>query len=117
MPDVGDQIQVMGTKVDQPTRSGVVTDVRGRMVTVQWTTGDRSVFVPGPGTVTVLGHTSAKRTPVRKTARKSVAMATTRQPAKKVVTKATGRNAPVPKASKRAGAQQRTTVTKGADRR
>ena len=113
MPDVGDQIQVMGTKVDQPTRSGVVTDVRGRMVTVQWTTGDQSVFVPAPGTVTVLGRASAKRAPVRKkTPRKSVAKATTRQPAKKVVTKATGRNAPVPKASKRTSAQRRTTVTK-----
>jgi hypothetical protein len=117
VPDVGDQIQVMGTKVDQPTRSGVVTDVRGRMVTVQWTTGDQSVFVPAPGAVTVLGRASAKRAPVRKTPRKSVAKATTRQPAKKVVTKATGRNGPAPKASKRASAQGRTTVTKGADRR
>jgi hypothetical protein len=117
VPEVGDQIQVMGTKVDQPTRSGVVTDVRGRMVTVQWTTGDQSVFVPAPGTVTVLSRASAKRAPVRKTARKSVAKATARQPAKKVVAKVTGRNAPAPKAAKKATVQRRTTVTKDAARR
>ena len=54
VPEIGDQIEVMGTKVDQAPRIGVVTDVRGRMLTVRWATGDQTVFVPAPGTLTVL---------------------------------------------------------------
>ena len=70
MPEVGDQIQVMGTKVDQTTRNGLVTDVRGGMVTVQWATGEKSVFVPGPGALTVLGRAkTARKAPVRKRVR------------------------------------------------
>ena len=70
MPEVGDQIQVMGTKVDQTTRNGVVTDIRGGMVTVQWATGDKSVFVPGPGALTVLGRAkTARKAPARKAAK------------------------------------------------
>ena len=70
MPEIGDQIQVMGTKVDQTARDGVVTEVRGGMVTVQWATGDQSVFVPGPGALTVLGRAkTARKGPVRKAAK------------------------------------------------
>ena len=71
MPEVGDQIQVAGTKVDQVTRSGVVTDVLGRMITVQWATGDQSVFVPAPGTLTVLGR-AGHETPQNERQRESV---------------------------------------------
>jgi hypothetical protein len=61
MPEIGDQIEVMGTKVDQAPRSGVVTDVRGHMLTVRWATGDQTVFVPAPGTLTVLRRADATR--------------------------------------------------------
>jgi hypothetical protein len=47
--------------VDQAPRSGVVTDVRGRMLTVRWATGDQTVFVPAPGTLTVLRRADATR--------------------------------------------------------
>jgi hypothetical protein len=61
VPEVGDQVQVVGTKVEQAPRSGVVTDVRGRMITVQWATGNQTVFVPAPGTLTVLGRADVRR--------------------------------------------------------
>jgi hypothetical protein len=91
VPEVGDQIQVMGTKVDQTTRSGVVAEIRGGMVTVQWATGGKSVFVPGPGAVTVLGPAkTARKVPVRKPA-KTARKVPVRKPAK------TARKAPVRK--------------------
>ena len=62
MPEIGDQIEVMGTKVDQAPRSGVVTDVRGRMLTVRWATGDETVFVPASGTLTVARRAAPNRT-------------------------------------------------------
>jgi Domain of unknown function (DUF1918) len=96
VPEVGDQIQVMGTKVDQTTRNGVVTAIRGGMVTVQWATGDQSVFVPGPGALTVLGRAkTARKAPVRKTA-KTARKAPVRKTAK------TARKAPVRKTAKTA---------------
>jgi hypothetical protein len=48
-------------KVEQPTRNGVVTDVRDRMITVQWATGGQTAFVPAPGTLTVLGAADTRR--------------------------------------------------------
>ena len=119
MPEVGDQIHGVGSKGDQATRNGVVTDVRGRMVTVQWATGNQSVFVPAPGTLTVLGRADARRrrrnvsarasrsargaiparpsTTTKATARK----APVRKTAKKGVAKATARKAPVRKTAKK----------------
>jgi hypothetical protein len=107
VPEVGDQIEWVATKVDQGSRRGVVTAVRGRMITVRWASGDQSVLVPGPGTLTVLGRagtgplranlrpkatrgakaaTPARRStikkqkaPVRKTTKKEVATATAKQ--------------------------------------
>ncbi len=70
MPEIGDRIQVMGTKVDQATRDGVVTKVRGGMVTVEWATGDQSVFVPGPGALSLVGRAkAARKAPARKPAK------------------------------------------------
>ena len=136
MPEVGDQIEVLGTKVGQATRSGVVTDVRGRMITVQWATGDQSVFVPAPGTLTVLGRANtrprrttgsartskrARRTiPFRPSTTKkkaTVRKAPARKTTKKGVAKATARKAPARKTTKKSTARRRTTVTKKAARR
>ncbi len=96
MPEVGDQIQVVGTKVDQATRSGVVTDVRGRMVTVQWATGDQSVLVPAPGTVTVVGRADARRRRTNVSAR-AARSGRGAIPARPSTAKKTARKAPVPK--------------------
>jgi Domain of unknown function (DUF1918) len=104
VPEVGDQIQVAGTKVDQATRSGVVTDVRGRMITVQWATGDQSVFVPAPGTLTVLGRadTRPRRTTGRARASRSARGAI---PTRPTTTKKAARKTPVPKPAKKAAAK------------
>ncbi len=59
MPEVGDQIQLVATKVGQVARTGVVTEVRGRVITVRWPSGDQSLLVPGPGTLTVVGREGA----------------------------------------------------------
>jgi hypothetical protein len=117
VPEVGDQIQVTGAKVDQVPRSGVVTDVRGRMLTVQWATGDRSVFVPAPGTLTVLGRADARRrrrnvsatasrsargaTPARPSTTKKAARKTAVRKTKKGAAKKTARNTAVRKTAKK----------------
>jgi len=38
------------------TRSGVVTAVDGRLITVRWDSGAESVFVPSAGSLRVTGH-------------------------------------------------------------
>ena len=125
MPEVGDQIEVAGTKVDQAPRRGVVTDVAGRMLTVQWATGDQSVFVPAPGTLTVLGRADAKRSrtnvsarasrsargaiPVRPSTtrkKKAARQAPARKTAKKGVAKRVPRKAPVRKTAKKRAAKK-----------
>jgi hypothetical protein len=85
MPEIGDQIQLAAAKVNQAPRTGVVTAVKGGMITVRWPSGEQSVVVPGPGTLTVIGQEgaaprrskppkarapkTAKRTPPKKAAR------------------------------------------------
>jgi hypothetical protein len=87
----------MGTKVEQATRNGVVTDVRGRMITVQWATGGQTVFVPAPGTLTVLGaaDTRRRRTNVSTKASRNARGAIPAPPS--TTTKRAARTAPVPK--------------------
>jgi hypothetical protein len=128
VPDIGDQIQVMGAKVGQATRSGVVTDIRGRKVTAQWATGDQSVFVPAPGTLTVLRRTDTRRRsakasrsaqgaiPARPstTNKKAARKTPVRKTAKKDVAKTTAHKTRTPKTTKTPTAQRRTTVTKKA---
>ena len=46
MVDVGDRVLVESEKVGAVTRSGVVTDVDGRLITVHWDSGSSSTFVP-----------------------------------------------------------------------
>jgi hypothetical protein len=41
------------------------------MLTVQWATGDESVFVPAPGTLTVLGRADPRRRTTNVSARAS----------------------------------------------
>jgi hypothetical protein len=38
------------------TRSGVVTEVDGRLITVRWDSGSSSMFVPSAGCLQVTGH-------------------------------------------------------------
>jgi uncharacterized protein DUF1918 len=62
MPEIGDQIQLVAVKVQQAPRTGVVTAVRGGMLTVRWSSGEQSVVVPAPGTLTIIGRAAAEKT-------------------------------------------------------
>jgi hypothetical protein len=58
MVEVGDRVLVESEKVGAVTRSGVVTAVEDRLITVRWDTGSESVFVPSAGSLQVTGHES-----------------------------------------------------------
>jgi hypothetical protein len=138
VPEVGDEIQVVGTKVDQAARSGVVTDVQGRMITVQWAAGNQTVFVPASGTLTVLGRADMRRTgtnarakasrsargaiPVRPSTmtKKAVRKTSVRKPADERVAKNATRKTPVRKPADKSLAKKatrKTPVRKPADKR
>lgn len=50
-------------KVGSVTRSGVVTAVDGRLITVRWDAGSESVFVPSAGSLQVTDDESTAREP------------------------------------------------------
>jgi hypothetical protein len=56
MIEVGDRVLVESEKVGSVTRSGVVTVVEDRLITVRWDSGSESVFVPSAGSLQVTGH-------------------------------------------------------------
>jgi uncharacterized protein DUF1918 len=56
MVEIGDRVLVESEKVGTLTRSGVVTAVKGRLITVRWDSGSESVFVPSAGSLQVTGH-------------------------------------------------------------
>ena len=58
MVEVGDRVLVESEKVGSVTRSGVVTAVDGRLITVRWDAGSQSVFVPSAGSLHITGHES-----------------------------------------------------------
>jgi hypothetical protein len=63
MVEVGDRVLVESEKVGSVTRSGVVTAVDGRLITVRWDAGSQSVFVPSAGSLQVTGHEPPGREP------------------------------------------------------
>jgi Domain of unknown function (DUF1918) len=56
MVEVGDRVLVESEKVGSAERSGVVTAVDNRLITVRWDSGSESVFVPSAGSLRVTGH-------------------------------------------------------------
>jgi hypothetical protein len=56
MVEVGDRVLVESEKVGSAVRSGVVTAVDDRLITVRWDSGEESVFVPSAGSLRVTGH-------------------------------------------------------------
>ena len=56
MVEVGDRVLVESEKVGVGTRSGLVTAVDGRLITVRWDSGSSSTFVPSAGCLQVTGH-------------------------------------------------------------
>ena len=74
MPDVGDRVRFASRKVDEAPREGMVTGVIGQLLRIRWSTGEESMFVPGPGAVTVIGKVkaaSSKKAPAPPKAAKS----------------------------------------------
>lgn len=59
MPDVGDRVRIASAKVDQAPRDGVVTSVTGQLLRIRWSSGEESTFVPGPGSLTIVGQFKA----------------------------------------------------------
>ena len=62
MVEVGDRVLVESEKVGSATRSGVVIDVDGRLITVRWDSGASSTFVPSAGCLQVTSHESQAET-------------------------------------------------------
>src|SRR5437899_12023845 len=60
MPKVGDRVRLASRKVGQDPRAGVITGVRGQMISVRWSSGEESSIVPGPRTLTVVGRSTAR---------------------------------------------------------
>jgi hypothetical protein len=112
--EVGDRVRVESRKLGQAVREGVVTGVVGHMLRVQWSTGEESTFLPGPGSVTVVGRVRArtskksasKRSAGKKSAgkksvpiRKGVAKKKAKAVARKTVLKSTAKKAAPKKAA------------------
>lgn len=59
MVNVGDRVRIESEKVGSVTRTGTVTAIDGRMITVRWDSGSQSMFVPSAGCLEVIGHEGA----------------------------------------------------------
>jgi len=113
MPKVGDRVRLASRKVGQDPRTGVITGVRGQMISVLWSSGEESSIVPGPGTLTVVGRTTTRPKAVRP-------KAVTKKKAAPARKKATKRAAPArkkPAAKKKAPARKKAAAGKKAAKR
>jgi hypothetical protein len=97
MPEVGDRVRVESTKLGQTVREGVITEVMGHLLHVQWSTGEESTFTPGPGSVSVVGKARvragkkapSKKAPSKKAPSKKAASASSKKGTKVGTKKAT----------------------------
>ena len=104
MLEVGDRVRVESRKLGQVVREGVVTEVLGHLLRVQWSTGEESTFTPGPGSLTVVGRTrvrATKKAPSKKTPSKKAAAASSKKGGqvgnKKATTKAVAKKKAAPR--------------------
>jgi len=107
MVKVGARIRLSSGK--GPDRDGVVTAVTGSILRVRWPSGENTMVVPAPGTLTVLASSGDKASAA---ARKRVA--TPRPPAKKAPAKkaATRKAAPERGATKHTASAKKTATKK-----
>jgi hypothetical protein len=56
-----DRVEVESEKVGDPPRTGVVTGVAGRLITISWDGGGESSLVPSAGSLRVVGGKGAGR--------------------------------------------------------
>ena len=70
MVKVGDRVQVASSKVGKEPRAGVVTNVRGAMLTVRWDSGEESSLLPAAGSLTTVAA-SRRAAPRKASAKKA----------------------------------------------
>ncbi|TML62892.1 MAG: DUF1918 domain-containing protein [Actinobacteria bacterium] len=118
MPKVGDRVRLASRKVGQDPRAGVITGVRGQMISVRWSSGEESSIVPGPGTLTVVGRSTVRP---KAAAAKRKPAATRKRPAKKKAVPAKKKAVPAKKkavpAKKAVAAKKKAAAGKKAARR
>jgi hypothetical protein len=56
-----DRVEVESEKVGDPPRTGVVTGVAGRLITIAWDTGGESSLVPSAGALRVVAGKGSGR--------------------------------------------------------
>jgi hypothetical protein len=56
-----DRVEVESEKVGDPPRTGVVTGVAGRLITIAWDSGGESSLVPSAGSLRVLAGKAQQR--------------------------------------------------------
>jgi hypothetical protein len=126
MVEVGDRVELASAKVERRPRSGVVTAVRGLMITVRWDTGQQSTVVPASGTLSVLGRKAKSTGQTANKATKKAAGAAkkavgktasaTDKAASQVAKAVEGRSAKAAKAVERGGARASKALKKSAGR-
>jgi len=106
MTEVGDRVRVQSRKLGQAVREGVVTEVRGHLLRVRWSTGEESMFTPGPGSISVVGKVRVRtsKTTSSKQARTSSS--------KKTATKAAATKKAAPAKKKAAPVKKKAAPTK-----
>jgi hypothetical protein len=121
MVEVGDRVELASAKVERRPRSGVVTAVRGLMITVRWDTGQQSTVVPASGTLSVLGRKAKSTGQTKKAAaaaKKAVGKtaSATDKAASQVAKAVEGRGAKAAKAVERGGARASKALKKSTGR-
>ena len=79
MVEVGDKVSV---RAKAGPRLGVVKEVTGTLLRVQWVSGEETRIAPAAGTLTVVGRSRGTR-PAKKAVAKKKAPAVKKPPAKK----------------------------------
>lgn len=51
MVNVGDRIEIESEKVGTPPRGGLVTGLKGHLITIRWEDGRESFFMPKAGSL------------------------------------------------------------------
>ena len=112
MVKVGARIRLSSGK--GPDRDGVVTAVSGSILRVRWPSGESTMVVPAPGTLTVLASSGDKASAARK--RVATERTAEKGPAKKAATReaAPERGATKHTAGAKKAAATKKTTTGGA---
>lgn len=58
MVEIGDRVVIESEKVGTPPRTGVVAEVLGQLIKVQWEDGHESTLMPSAGALRVVGHSA-----------------------------------------------------------